>query len=244
MGNWQLGWDALSAVATALAAVVALGIWMADRRRSRVQDASKVTLQVHTSLRITDSELTPGEVRAISARLAQIGVEVADARRPFEGQQTDEETFRVRAEIGEEFGSYAIEEDGSVVRRDFRGSTVEVELTNHASLSAYDIVVTGDEGGRGLTWDVVHPGDAVTRHGDSTMADLGWAVASRSLVTEFTMGGQHWWVVHGRPAKLVRWRLLRKIWREVKSRVNPPRYEFKEYTTTGGTTWKTLKDDH
>ncbi len=243
MDNWQWGWDAVSAVATASAAVVALWIWLADRRRSRIQDASSVTLQIRSSLNITDSQLTPGEVRTVNARLTEAGMQVTDARRPFVGLRA-EEAMVVRAEILEVLGHYSVEDDGSVVKSSLRGSTVEVVVKNQAGLSAYDIYVAGDVGdGRNLFWDVLHPGESVETTGESTSGDLGWAVGARHLALEFTMGGKRWWVAHGRPAKVVRWQLLRKFWRKVRRLVRPPRHEFREYTTVGGATWRTLKDE-
>lgn len=242
-GTWTLGWEAVSAVATALAALTALGIWMVDRRRSRIQDASRVTLQTHSSLRFTDAELTPGEVRALAARFADAGVDVLDARRPFESLRSREDTFAVQTEILEEIGSFVVADDGAVVKRDFRGSGVEVVLTNRASLSAYDVFVTGDsDGGRGLTWDVLHPEDTVTTRGESTPAELAWVVVSNRLAVEFTMGGKRWWLAHGRPAKVLRWQFLRRLGRKSQRFRSPPRPEFREYTTTEGNTWRQFKD--
>lgn len=49
-GNWSIGWEAVSAVGTCVAAFAVIGIWTSDRRAKLRREENQAKIQVHLAL--------------------------------------------------------------------------------------------------------------------------------------------------------------------------------------------------
>lgn len=50
VGNWSIGWEAVSAVGTCVAAFAVIGIWTSDRRAKLRREENQAKIQVHLAL--------------------------------------------------------------------------------------------------------------------------------------------------------------------------------------------------